>query len=92
MNAKREINLEKELKLRSDAINRMITAHDDELIELHEEIERYKRIALNLVAVIALLLIVGGYGMYAMYTKGKTTDVVVQPASKDNAYVLRRNK
>ena len=92
MNAKREINLEKELKLRSDAINRMIQLHDDELIELHDEIERYKRIALNLVAVIALLVIVGGYAGYAIYTKGKTTDGVVQPASKDNAYVLRRNK
>jgi len=82
--------LEKELSLRSEALNRMIQNHDDELIELHEETERYKRIALNLVAAIVLVVIVCGYGMYAMYTKGKTTDVIVQPASKDHAYVLKK--
>ena len=92
MNAKREINLEKELKLRSDAINRLILDHDEELREYDDLIASSRCVIRNLTAVIVVLLVVCGYAGYALYTKGKTTDVVVQPASKDNAYVLRRNK
>ena len=92
MNAKREINLERELKLRSDAINRLILDHDEELREYDDLIASSRCVIRNLTAVIVVLLVVCGYGGYALYTKGKTTDGVVQPASKDNAYVLRRNK
>jgi len=90
MKAAKELNLEKELRLRSEALNRMIQLHDDELIELHEETERYKRIALNLVAALVLVVIVCGYGMYALYSKANDKVEIVQPASKDHAYVLKK--
>ena len=90
MKASKELNNEKELRLRSEALNRMIQKHDEELIEFSEEIEKYKRIAMNLVAVIALLVIVGSYAGYALYTKSNDKVELVTPADKTHAYVLKK--
>lgn len=90
--SQKELNNNKELKLRSDAINRLIQSHDAELIEFSEEIERYRRIIMNLVATLVLLFIVSAVGIYYEHTKANDKVEIVAPTSKDNAYVLRRNK
>jgi hypothetical protein len=69
MKATTELNKARANKLHSDAINRMIVNHEDELDILNDEVDRYKRVALNLVATIVLLVIIGGY---AYYLKGTT--------------------
>ena len=96
MKATTELNKARANKLHSDAINRMIVNHEDELEALHDEVERYKRIALNLVATIVLLVIIGGYAIYYEHTKCKGSDKVemidLRAPDKGNAYVLKRNR
>ena len=96
MKATTELNKARANKLHSDAINRMIVSHEDELDGLHDEVERYKRIALNLVATIVLLCIFGGYAIYYEHTKCKGSDKVemidLRAPDKGNAYVLKRNR
>jgi hypothetical protein len=96
MKATTELNKARANKLHSDAINRMIVNHEDELDGLHDEVERYKRIALNLVATIVLLVIIGGYAIYYEHTKCKGSDKVemidLRAPDKGNAYVLRKGK
>lgn len=90
------MNEERARKMQNDALNRYIRTHEDELEALHDEVERYKRIALNLVATIVLLCIFGGYAIYYEHTKCKGSDKVemidLRAPDKGNAYVLRRNK
>ena len=92
MKVQAELNKARANKLHSDAINRMIVNHEDELDGLHDEAEKFKRIALTLVATIVLLVIIGGYAIYYEHTKCKGSDKVEMINLKDNAYVLRRNK
>lgn len=90
------MNEERARKMQNDALNRYIRTHEDELEALHDEAEKFKRIALNLVATIVLLVIIGGYAIYYEHTKCKGSDKVemidLRAPDKGNAYVLRSKK
>ena len=90
MKASTEINEERARKLQNDALNRYITQHEDELEALHDEADRFRRIAMNLVATIVLLVIIGGYAIYYEHTKCKGSDKVEMINLKDHAYVLKK--
>ena len=67
MSITNELRLERELKARSDAMNRVFLGHEEDIQELHDKMEFYKRVVANLMALIILLGLVGGY---AYYVKG----------------------
>ena len=70
-----ELRLERELKARSDALNRALLEHDEELDELREDVEFYKRTTRNLVALIILGVLIGGYAVYLKTTPLPTCDI-----------------
>ena len=67
MSITNELRLERELKARSDAMNRVLLGHEEDIQELHDKVEFYRRVVANLMALIILLGLVGGY---AYYVKG----------------------
>jgi hypothetical protein len=64
MSITNELRLERELKARSDAMNRVLLGHEEDIQELHDKVEFYKRVVANLMALIILLGLVGGYAYY----------------------------
>lgn len=74
MSITNELRLERELKARSDAMNRVLLGHEEDIQELHDKVEFYRRVVANLMALIILLGIFGGY---AYYLKGTTPVPIV---------------
>ena len=58
-----DLRLERELKARSDALNRALLGHEEDIEDMREDVEFYKRTTHNLVALIILGLLMGGYAV-----------------------------
>ena len=82
MSITNELRLERELKARSDAMNRVLLGHEEDIQELHDKIEFYKRVVANLMALIILMGIFGGYAYYLKDTSLPVPMVCEQEKSK----------
>ena len=84
MSITNELRLERLLKARSDAMNRVLLGHEEDIQELHDKVEFYKRVVANLMALIVLLGLVGGYAYYLKDTSLPVPMACEQEKSKHN--------
>ena len=94
MSITNELRLERELKARSDAMNRVLLGHEEDIQELHDKVEFYRRVVANLMALIVLLGIFGGYAYYLKDTSLPVPMACEQEKSKhskkgDGSYTIK---
>ena len=87
MSITNELRLERELKARSDAMNRVLLGHEEDIQELHDKMEFYKRVVANLMALIILMGIFGGYAYYL-----KDTSLPVPMACEEKSKPSKKGK
>ena len=77
MNAQQEMRAEQETKLRSEALNRIMQQHEEEVDILADAVDHYRNICAGLV--LSLVLSLSGAG-YCLYYLSKPCEKPVQMA------------
>ena len=77
MNAQQEMRTEQETRLRSEALNRIMQQHEEEVDILADAVDHYRNICAGLV--LSLVLVLAGAG-YCLYYLSKPCEKPVQMA------------
>jgi len=77
MNAQQEMRTEQETRLRSEALNRIMQQHEEEIEQMADDVDHYRNICAGLV--LALVLSLSGAG-YCLYYLSKPCEKPVQTA------------